>query len=136
MNSSTYRQQAPLMASTKTTPPLVHPDTLRSKAHTLGDVEATSKAQAIAKGAEENSRGPERSMAGSRPRLASRASPKLVGQKIPSTDARGYNECRTGGKRFNPSTNLFARMRSQEKGPAAKQGQVYGVEAPRGRGGK
>jgi len=48
MNSSAYRQQAPLMASTK---PLLRWSILilRSKARALGDVEATSEAEAIPK---------------------------------------------------------------------------------------
>ena len=64
---------------------------LRSnKTRALGDVEATSEAETIAKGAEEIQEDPKgRSRVCAR--LASRASPKLVGQKIPSTDARGYN---------------------------------------------
>ena len=40
------------------------------------------------------------------------------------------------GQKVRSVCKFVAPMRPQEKGPAAKQGQVYGVEAPPGRGGE
>src|SRR5262249_17404359 len=64
--------------------------------------------------------------------LAPRASPKLIGRKIRRLTREATISVGQRGKWFDPSAKFVARMRSHEKGPAARQGQVYGVEAPRG----